>query len=366
MTVVSIVVGIVSFGVGLMAASAFYGGTITSLGGAFAAIGTAATGGFWGGVLAGAVGGSIAGGVNAALGGGDLGDIFKGALIGGIQGAASAGIGHGSWLSAGTLGPSGSAIAQTAAHGILGGTVNEAMGGKFQDGFLSAAAGKAATFMPGLGQFLDPDSGQGNILTRTALAATIGGTASALGGGKFANGAKTAAMQHLFNEEAIHAGARWFMPDIKNSKLLHTITEDDNMGQDLLRFPEVRRALNIVDNTPGIAATKWSRSLAQESKTSYVKSFFWDLLVNRSRALVGSIRGTIYRDSNGWVHVTGGDKLGLASATHKPPSGGTYGSSLIGNNKFGRNGFGGDVIMAFDVKVYRPYRGKNFYDNYNK
>jgi uncharacterized protein (TIGR02594 family) len=184
-----------------MAASAFYGGTITSLGGAFAAIGTAATGGFWGGVLAGAVGGSIAGGVNAALGGGDLGDIFKGAFIGGIQGAASAGIGHGSWLSAGTLGNSGSAIAQTAAHGILGGAVNEAMGGKFQDGFLSAAAAKGATFMPGLGQFLDPNSGQGNILSRTALAATIGGTASALGGGKFANGAYTAAMQHLFNEE---------------------------------------------------------------------------------------------------------------------------------------------------------------------
>jgi hypothetical protein len=184
-----------------MAASAFYGGTITSLGGAFAAIGTAATGGFWGGVLAGAVGGFIAGGVNAALGGGDLGDIFKGAFIGGIQGAASAGIGHGSWLSAGTLGPSGSAIAQTAAHGILGGAVNEAMGGKFQDGFLSAAAAKGATFMPGLGKFLDPNSGQGNILSRTALAATIGGTASALGGGKFANGAKTAAMQHLFNEE---------------------------------------------------------------------------------------------------------------------------------------------------------------------
>ncbi len=55
--------------------------------------------------------------------------------------------------------------------------------------------------MPGLGAFLNPNSGQGNILTRTALAAIIGGTASAVGGGKFANGAYTAAMQHLFNEE---------------------------------------------------------------------------------------------------------------------------------------------------------------------
>ncbi len=58
--------------------------------------------------------------------------------------------------------------------------------------------------MPGLGGFLSPsgsDTATHNILTRTALAAIIGGTASAVGGGKFANGAYTAAMQHLFNEE---------------------------------------------------------------------------------------------------------------------------------------------------------------------
>jgi uncharacterized protein (TIGR02594 family) len=37
---------------------------------------------------------------------------------------------------------------------------------------------------------------------RTAASAIIGGTASALGGGKFANGAYTAAFQHLLNNEA--------------------------------------------------------------------------------------------------------------------------------------------------------------------
>ena len=39
------------------------------------------------------------------------------------------------------------------------------------------------------------------MIYRTAIAATIGGSASSLTGGQFANGAVTAAMQHLFNAE---------------------------------------------------------------------------------------------------------------------------------------------------------------------
>ena len=41
-----------------------------------------------------------------------------------------------------------------------------------------------------------------------AFAATIGGTTSVLAGGKFANGATTAAFQHLFNAEAGHDAAK--------------------------------------------------------------------------------------------------------------------------------------------------------------
>jgi uncharacterized protein (TIGR02594 family) len=77
-------------------------------------------------------------------------------------------------------------------HGILGGATNAAMGGKFQDGFLSAAASSGASRLP----FAD-----GSRLSRTVKAGVIGGTASALGGGKFANGAYTSAFQHLLNEE---------------------------------------------------------------------------------------------------------------------------------------------------------------------
>ena len=62
------------------------------------------------------------------------------------------------------------------------------MGGKFKDGFISAAAGAA------LGQLGVAD----NILSR----AVIGGTVSVIGGGKFANGAYTAAFMYVMSSLA--------------------------------------------------------------------------------------------------------------------------------------------------------------------
>jgi hypothetical protein len=86
---------------------------------------------------------------------------------------------------------------------VLGGLSNVAQGGKFQDGFLSAAA-SAAVSNTGLA---DPKSDLGKSLgvgPRTTIAAIAGGTASQLGGGKFANGAITGAMHHLLNAEGDH------------------------------------------------------------------------------------------------------------------------------------------------------------------
>ncbi len=44
--------------------------------------------------------------------------------------------------------------------------------------------------------------GAGKVFARTAIAATAGGISAELGGGKFANGALSAAFVHLFNGEA--------------------------------------------------------------------------------------------------------------------------------------------------------------------
>jgi RHS repeat-associated protein len=143
----------------------------------------------------GAVVGAITGGLGAALAGGSLGDVLRGAVIGGISGALT-----------GALHPVGGTplldAANVVGHGVVGGASNVAMGGKFQDGFLSAAA-SAATAMTGL---TSTDTGTYggdhlNIASRTMIASVAGGTASALGGGKFANGALTGAMTHLLNAE---------------------------------------------------------------------------------------------------------------------------------------------------------------------
>ena len=76
--------------------------------------------------------------------------------------------------------------------------------------------------------------GTSAIISRTVRASIVGGTASVLGGGKFANGAYTAAFQHLLNEElpgktefeierAIPIGIDDPFFDTRTNKLLNTL-----------------------------------------------------------------------------------------------------------------------------------------------
>ncbi len=184
-TIVAIVIAVVAF-------YAFVG--IVGVGG-----GTLAVKG--GVIVNSAIAGAVAGGANAAINGGSLSDILRGAVVGGLQAALAAGIG-------GSLGADPTVFQQAraiAAHGVVGGASNVAMGGKFGDGFLSAAVTKSATFLKitsAIAGAIDKVTGIGDLASQAVAAGVIGGTASAVGGGKFANGAWTAAMQHLFNELA--------------------------------------------------------------------------------------------------------------------------------------------------------------------
>ena len=80
-------------------------------------------------------------------------------------------------------------------------------GGKFGHGFCCRrVCGKAASIgMAGSNAYgvlrIDGEDFVA-LVSRTSISAAIGGTASNLSGGNFANGAVTAAMQHLFNAEA--------------------------------------------------------------------------------------------------------------------------------------------------------------------
>lgn len=88
-------------------------------------------------------------------------------------------------------------------HGAVGGLSSAARGGKFHQGFLAASGTQGFAQLGGFKAIgLDASSassGPEYIYNATAAAA-IGGTASVIGGGKFANGAVTGAFSRLFND----------------------------------------------------------------------------------------------------------------------------------------------------------------------
>jgi RHS repeat-associated protein len=78
---------------------------------------------------------------------------------------------------------------RASAHGINNGVARMASGGKFEHGFLSG-------FVSSLGGSYAPKN---NIIVGVTTSAALGGTAEALGGGKFSNGAVTGAFVYLLN-----------------------------------------------------------------------------------------------------------------------------------------------------------------------
>ncbi|EGG95528.1 Rhs family protein [gamma proteobacterium IMCC1989] len=185
--------------VGTIALAYFTGGAAVSWfsNGAYASMAAAVKAGALG---AAAFGGAVGGFVSGLVGsGGDL----KSALIGGLTGAAAGFIGASS-----SFGSVGSVTtSRVLAHGVVGGTASVLQGGKFGSGFISSAFTKSVSrFVQGGAQFVSGGSKIAADMLGAAGAALVGGTASVLGGGKFANGAQTAAIQYLFNQVASSSG----------------------------------------------------------------------------------------------------------------------------------------------------------------
>ena len=86
-------------------------------------------------------------------------------------------------------------LARSLAHGSLGGLTSLAQGGKFKHGFFSGMFASMAGSGMEASKWSVFQSDVGSVVT----AAVVGGTASGLGGGKFANGAVTGAYTMLFN-----------------------------------------------------------------------------------------------------------------------------------------------------------------------
>ncbi len=102
-------------------------------------------------------------------------------------------------------------ILKTSVHGVVGGALSLAQGGSFIDGFVSNVVGAAAGLAAASDSAFGPGGtgGATGFIGRTAVAAIAGGTASELTGGKFANGALTAAFAQMWNAEGIRRRPPW-------------------------------------------------------------------------------------------------------------------------------------------------------------
>ena len=160
------------------------------------------------GAVAGAASGFVGGFTGTLLHGGGMGSAFKvglkGAAAGAATGAATGAIGGYFGDTAGSL----HELARATSHGVAQGGFAEVQGGDFGSSFLAGFSGSIAGSAMGGTKFGQKHFGKsgsgwdgGKIVARTAAAAAVGGTVSEIGGGKFANGAATAAMVHLFNAE---------------------------------------------------------------------------------------------------------------------------------------------------------------------
>lgn len=88
-------------------------------------------------------------------------------------------------------------VARVGAHAVVGCASSVASGGKCGPGALAAGFGELATINGP--SWVQKPNGWAEVAAGVAYTSVVGGTASVLGGGKFENGATTAAFGYLFN-----------------------------------------------------------------------------------------------------------------------------------------------------------------------
>ncbi len=177
----------------------------------------------------------------AATAGFASGAISTGNLKGALQGAVSAAAFYGAGSAVQGLSGAEKVGGSILLHAVVGCASSAMEGGKCGPGALSAAFADAVTFAPGMDKINSAAAGFQDttaVIEGTTIAAVTGGTASVLGGGKFANGAMTGAEGYLFNQiqkqhqEYIPAGAEAF----KNAVLQAFGLQDYATGASLPPF----------------------------------------------------------------------------------------------------------------------------------
>jgi RHS repeat-associated protein len=133
--------------------------------------------------------------------GGGLGHMLKAAMITALTAAAFSAVGNVSALAARPdyLGPVGGHVVKIVGHGAVGCLTTAASGGSCSSGGISAGVAAAVTPLVDIA-FPDARTDARHLAGGTAALAGIGGLASVAGGGKFQNGAVTAAFGYLINQ----------------------------------------------------------------------------------------------------------------------------------------------------------------------
>lgn len=140
--------------------------------------------------------------LKAAIVGALMGYVFGGtvqsALMGAFSGVMFYGVGSAT---------AGNPVLNVVAHGVVGGVLSVMNGGSFTSGFLSNALSALVTPYISSKVALIKDNQALQNCVGAAAAALIGGVTSVLGGGKFENGAISAAYGYLFNAGLHRASA---------------------------------------------------------------------------------------------------------------------------------------------------------------
>jgi hypothetical protein len=205
-------------------------------------------------VLSGFIGGALSGAIGS---GGDI----KATFISALTAAAFAGVGEFTGHRPAFL--SIEHIQNIVGHAAVGCASQAAGGGSCQAGALSAAAGS----------FAGPVTANAGFAGGLVITAAVGGTASVIGGGKFANGAVTAGYGYLFNGAASQLLLNNVVGKIgEYLRVFQLELEGYNVTTQVLYQDPSTLSKSFVDITayrdvPLSETTVWRRYLFEEIKT---------------------------------------------------------------------------------------------------
>ena len=167
----------------------------------------------------------------------------KAMLQGAVSGALFAWIGGVVQPGASGVLSGGQIAAKIAVHAVAGGLINSAFGGDFRSGALAAGFGAAIGSIKGLQITKNTDPGIGKVISVGVIRTVAGGIGAELGGGKFVNGAATAAFAYLFNDLP-HSG--WASEPKSYSK---TFADADQAGDFYAREGCGSKTCQVIDSS---------------------------------------------------------------------------------------------------------------------